>query len=70
MTAVRVDDVRTLPDERLGAARALALFTIGALITVITGRPAIASGARQLAIGAAAAAIAFAVGKLVGVAVS
>lgn len=49
---------------------ALALFTIGALITVITGRPAIASGARQLAIGAAAAAIAFAVGKLVGVAVS
>ena len=29
LTAVRVDDVRTLPDERLGAARALALFTIG-----------------------------------------
>lgn len=46
---------------------AFALFTIGALITVITGRPALASGARQLAIGAAAAAITFAVGKLVGV---
>jgi type 1 glutamine amidotransferase len=29
LTAVRVDDVRTLPDDRLGAARALALFTIG-----------------------------------------
>ena len=51
-------------------ASAVALFTIGALITVITGRPAIASGARQLAIGAAAAAITFAVGKLVGVALA
>jgi type 1 glutamine amidotransferase len=29
LTPVRVDDVRTLPDERLAAARALALFTIG-----------------------------------------
>jgi len=51
------------------ALSAAALFTIGALITIITGRPALASGARQLAIGATAAAITFAVGKLVGVAV-
>lgn len=29
LTSVRVADVRTLSDERLGAARALALFTIG-----------------------------------------
>ena len=48
------------------ALSAIALFAIGALITVITGRPALISGARQLAIGAAAAAITFAVGKLVG----
>jgi VIT1/CCC1 family predicted Fe2+/Mn2+ transporter len=47
---------------------ATSLFTIGALITVITGRPAIAAGIRQLAIGVAAAAITFAVGRLVGVA--
>src|SRR6185503_8116281 len=49
-------------------ASAISLFAIGALITVITGRPAIAAGVRQLAIGVAAAAITFAVGRLVGVA--
>jgi VIT1/CCC1 family predicted Fe2+/Mn2+ transporter len=47
---------------------AISLFTIGALITVITGRPAMAAGLRQLGIGVAAAAITFAVGRLVGVA--
>jgi len=50
------------------AVSGVALFVVGALITVITGRPALAAGARQLAIGVAAAAITFAVGKLVGVA--
>lgn len=45
-----------------------ALFAIGALITVITGQPALRAGLRQLAIGAAAAAITYGVGRLVGVA--
>jgi VIT1/CCC1 family predicted Fe2+/Mn2+ transporter len=47
---------------------AAALFTVGALITVITGQPALRAGLRQLAIGVAAAAVTFAVGRLVGVA--
>ena len=47
----------------------LALFVIGAGITVVTGRNALASGLRQVAFGLAAAAISFGVGRLVGVAV-
>uniref|UniRef100_A0A831WYU5 Rubrerythrin family protein n=1 Tax=Thermorudis peleae TaxID=1382356 RepID=A0A831WYU5_9BACT len=46
---------------------ALALFVIGAGITLITGRSALRSGLRQVLIGAAAAAITFGVGRLVGV---
>lgn len=46
---------------------AVALFAIGALITVITGQPALRAGLRQLGIGVAAAAVTFAVGRLVGV---
>jgi VIT1/CCC1 family predicted Fe2+/Mn2+ transporter len=45
-----------------------ALFGIGALITVITGQSALRAGLRQLAIGVAAAAITYGVGRLVGVA--
>lgn len=51
-----------------GVLSGVALFTIGALITVITGQPALRAGARQLAIGVAAAAITFGLGKLVGTA--
>jgi len=47
-----------------------ALFGIGALITLITGQPALRAGLRQLAIGAAAAAVTFAVGRLLGVALA
>ena len=47
-----------------------ALFGIGALITVITGQHAPKAGLRQLAIGVAAAAITFAVGRLLGTAIS
>lgn len=46
----------------------VALFGIGALITVITGQSALRAGLRQLAIGIAAAAITYGVGRLVGVA--
>ena len=47
---------------------AAALFGVGALITVITGQPALRAGLRQLAIGITAAAITYGVGRLVGVA--
>ena len=47
---------------------ALALFVIGAGITVVTGRNAVRSGLRQVLIGATAAAITFGVGRLVGIA--
>ncbi len=49
---------------------ALALFAIGAGITVITGKGVLRSGLRQVLIGAAAAAITFGVGRLVGVALA
>jgi VIT1/CCC1 family predicted Fe2+/Mn2+ transporter len=46
---------------------ALALFAIGAGITIITGTNAWKSGLRQIAFGVAAAAISFGAGRLVGV---
>ncbi len=46
---------------------AIALFTLGAGITVITGRSALRSGLRQVLIGLTAAAITFSVGRLFGV---
>lgn len=46
----------------------LALFVIGAGITLITGQGALRSGARQVAFGLAAAAITFGVGRLFGAA--
>ncbi len=47
----------------------LALFLLGAGITVVTGRNAMAAGLRQLGFGLAAAAITFGIGSLVGAAV-
>lgn len=47
---------------------AIALFALGAGITVITGRSALRSGLRQVLIGLTAAAITFGVGRLFGVA--
>lgn len=46
---------------------AIGLFALGAGITVITGQGALKSGLRQVGFGAAAAAITFGVGKLIGV---
>jgi len=48
---------------------ALVMFGIGAGTTLFTGRGALFSGARQLAIGMAAAAITFGLGRLIGVAI-
>jgi VIT1/CCC1 family predicted Fe2+/Mn2+ transporter len=47
----------------------LALFAIGAAITIITGRNALHSGLRQVLFGVAAATLTFVVGRLVGTAV-
>ncbi len=49
---------------------AMALFLIGAGITVITGQNAWTSGLRQVAFGVAAAAITFGIGRLIGVGLS
>ena len=46
---------------------AAALFSVGAAVSLLTGKSAIYTGLRQLAIGAAAAAITYAVGSLIGV---
>jgi VIT1/CCC1 family predicted Fe2+/Mn2+ transporter len=48
----------------LGAA---AMFAVGAALSLFTGRSALASGLRQLSLGAAAAALTFAIGRIIGV---
>ena len=48
------------------AASTLALFAIGAGITLLTGRSVLYSGARQVLFGLLAAAITFALGRLIG----
>jgi VIT1/CCC1 family predicted Fe2+/Mn2+ transporter/rubrerythrin len=45
----------------------LGLFALGAAITIFTGRGALLSGVRQLAIGWAAAAVTFGIGSAIGV---
>lgn len=51
------------------ALSGLALFGVGAAITLVTGRGAVSSGIRQLAFGMAAAAITYGIGTLVGTAI-
>jgi VIT1/CCC1 family predicted Fe2+/Mn2+ transporter len=46
---------------------AVALFTVGAALSIFTGRNALLSGGRMLVIGAAASAVTYAVGSLLGV---
>ena len=48
----------------------LALFGIGAAITIFTGKPVWRSGGRQLLLGLAAAGLTFGVGRLIGVAIT
>jgi VIT1/CCC1 family predicted Fe2+/Mn2+ transporter len=45
----------------------LALFAVGASVSLLTGRSALYSGARQLLIGIAAAGITYVIGSLIGV---
>ncbi|MBM4410437.1 MAG: rubrerythrin family protein [Chloroflexi bacterium] len=47
-------------------ASGLGLFTLGAAITLLTGRPVWRSGIRQVALGLAAAAITYVIGGLIG----
>jgi len=48
----------------------VALFTVGAAVSLITGRGLLFSGTRQVLIGGAAAAVTFVVGRLIGVSVT
>lgn len=48
-------------------ATGVALFGVGACLSLFTGRSALASGLRMLAIGACAGAVTFGIGKLLGV---
>jgi vacuolar iron transporter family protein len=52
------------------AVSALALFLVGAGISLLTGRPLLQSGARQLLVGLAAAAATFGIGRILNVSVS
>jgi VIT1/CCC1 family predicted Fe2+/Mn2+ transporter len=45
----------------------VALFTVGAAITLFTGRTVLFSGSRQVLFGLVAAALTFGIGRLVGV---
>jgi vacuolar iron transporter family protein len=49
---------------------AIALFSVGATLSLFTGRNALLSGLRMLAIGAAAGSVTFLVGRLLGVSVA
>ena len=49
------------------AMSALALFAVGASLSLFTGRGVLVSGGRQLALGAAAAALTFGIGRAIGV---
>jgi VIT1/CCC1 family predicted Fe2+/Mn2+ transporter len=48
----------------------VALFAVGAAVSLLTGKGVLFSGLRQLAIGAAAAAVTYAVGTVIGVGVA
>ena len=50
-----------------GALSAVALFGVGAALSLFTGRSAVRSGLRQLGIGIAAAAATFGIGSVIGV---
>src|SRR5206468_3646882 len=60
----------TLAVASSAVVSALALFALGAAITVFTGTPAWRSGGRQLLLGLAAAGLTFGIGKLIGIAIT
>ena len=52
------------------AVTGVALFGVGAMISLFTGRSAVRDGLRMLAIGGGAGAVTYLVGKLLGVSLS
>ena len=52
------------------ALSAVALFLVGSGISLLTGRPLLVAGGRQLLVGGVAAGATFAIGRLIGVSVS
>jgi len=60
----------TLAVAMSAVVSALALFALGAAITIFTGTSAWRAGLRQLALGLAAAGLTFGVGKLIGIALA
>ena len=48
----------------------IALFAVGAGVSLLTGRGVLFSGARQVLFGAAAAVVTYAVGTIIGVSVA
>jgi len=64
LTAARIAVVASL------AFSGIALFVIGAAITIFTGIPVWRSGGRQLLLGLGAAGVTFAIGRLIGVTLS
>jgi len=63
---VALPGARALPVSM--AVAAVSLFGIGALLSLFTGRGALASGSRMLLLGAVAGAVTFGIGRLFGVA--
>jgi len=62
--------VEGLPAVALSVVLALsALFVVGALVSLLTGRSLFFSGFRQVAIGGAAALVTYVVGSIIGVSV-
>jgi VIT1/CCC1 family predicted Fe2+/Mn2+ transporter len=65
-----IGDSAQLPPEVVAAALAVAaLFGIGAVLSLFTGRSAVRGGLRMMLIGAAAGTLTFLIGRLVGTAV-
>ena len=48
---------------------AVGLFAVGAALSLFTGRSAVYSGARMLALGAVAGGVTFALGRVLGIAI-
>jgi VIT1/CCC1 family predicted Fe2+/Mn2+ transporter len=63
--------IEGIPAIALSVALALtALFIVGALVSLLTGRSLVFSGLRQVSIGGAAALVTYLVGSLIGVTVT
>ncbi len=61
------EDVSTAYVAVSAGLSGLALFGVGASLSLFTGRSALMSGSRQVGLGAAAAALTYAIGSLIGV---